>query len=165
MGVGGAGMWKALFEFSVPTFGMVFLAAVSAISWRKQRERMEYSRRLRAVEHSASRARMAASQFARAKGVTITGVVTLADTVLVGYRRPQDPASPVFPGERAASDGTMLGTWVAWLQGVDQESLRRLDDWCTQGSEVFIRVGADGSDLLFVEPLTSGEARLALVPS
>ena len=164
MGVGGAGMSKALFEFSIPTFGMVFLALVSVISWRNQRERMEYSRRLRAVEHSALRAQMAASQFARAKGVVITGVVTLSDTVLVGYRRHQDPGTPAFPGERAGNDGMMLGTWVAWLEGADEESLRHLDTWCTQGSEVFIRVGGDGSDLLFVEPLSSSEARLALVP-
>ena len=164
MGVGGAGMAKALIEFSIPTFGMVFLAVVSVVSWRNQRERMEYSRRLRAVEHSALRAQMAVTQFARARGVVITGVVTLSDTVLVGYRRPQDPATPAFPGERAGSDGTMLGTWVAWLAGADQESLQRLDTWCAQGSEVYIRVEEDGSDLLFVEPLSSSEARLALVP-
>ncbi len=165
MRMGGAGMSKALFEFAVPLLGMAFLAIVSVVSWRKQRDRMEYSRRLRAVEHSALRAQMAARQFARAKGVVITGVVTLSDTVLVGYRRPQDPGTAAFPGERAGSDGMMLGTWVAWLASTDQESLERLDAWCAQGSEVYIRVDEDGSDLLFVEPLSSSEARLALVPN
>ena len=144
---------------------MLFLLFGSVFGWRKQKKKIEAARRYRAAAHSSERARLAAIQFSQCQSVSISGVVCLAETVLVGYRKPFPADGKLFPGEKMEPDGRVVGTWVAWMAPTSAGDVEKLDRWCKDKAEVILRFDPIGSDLCIFDPLSQVEAKLQLSPN
>lgn len=153
------------FEFAVPTLGIVFLVIAPLVGWQKQRQRIEDSRRHRIMAHSAERASILAKSNMGSQTVSISGVVTLDDTVLIGYRKSRPTQGILGPGEKIDEHGSVNGTWVAWLSSNREVEIAKLQFWCNQNVSVVITVDPRGKDLHFIEPLTLDEVKILLAPA
>lgn len=160
------GVSRVFFEFAVPAVGIIFLIVAPLVGWQKQVMRIEESRRNRVKAHSTERAMLLAKGNFGSQTVTISGVVLLNETVLIGYRK-SSPSNvyTLAPGENIDTSGIISGTWVVWLKPTDNLDIEKLQYWCKSKVTVVFTVDPQGTESHLIEPLTLDEVKIQLAPS